>query len=98
MRSRVYVTVGRPSVRPSVCLSHRSTPATTAGQFAAERPVGRIYRLIAVGTEQEMPSEEAQPRFVCQETDIQKQTRAPPVECPRRSTGAMQIIGSTEKQ
>jgi len=33
MRSRVYVTVGRPSVR----LSHRSTAATAAGGFSTER-------------------------------------------------------------
>ena len=33
MRSGVYVTVGRPSVR----LSHRSTAATAAGGFAVER-------------------------------------------------------------
>jgi len=41
MRSRVYVTIERPyvrpSVRPSVCLSHRSTAATPVGAFAAER-------------------------------------------------------------
>jgi len=37
MRSRVYVTVKRPSVRPSVRLSHRSTAATPVGAFAAER-------------------------------------------------------------
>jgi len=37
MRSRVYVTVGRPSVRPSVCPSYRSTAAAAAGEFAAER-------------------------------------------------------------
>ena len=37
----------RPSVLPSVCLSHRSEAATAAGGFAAERPAGRRYRLIA---------------------------------------------------
>jgi len=34
MRSRVYVTVGCPSV----CLSHYSTAAATCSGFAAERP------------------------------------------------------------
>jgi len=34
-------------VRPSVCLSHRSTAATAAGAFAAKRPNGRRYRSIA---------------------------------------------------
>jgi len=33
----VCVTVGRPSVRLSVCLFHRSTTTTAAGGFAAER-------------------------------------------------------------
>jgi len=37
MPHRVYVTVGCLSARPSVCLSHRSTAAATAGGFAAER-------------------------------------------------------------
>jgi len=46
MQSWVYVTVGCPSVRLSVCL----TPATAAGGFAAERRVGRRYRSIAAGT------------------------------------------------
>jgi len=31
MRSRVYATVGRPSVRPSVCLSHRPPCAVAVG-------------------------------------------------------------------
>ena len=44
--SRVYVTVRCPSV----CLSHRSTAATAAGGFAAERHAGRRYRSIAAGT------------------------------------------------
>jgi len=43
MRSRVYVTVGRPSV----CLSHRST---AAGGFVAERSAGRRYRSVTAGT------------------------------------------------
>jgi len=47
MRSGVYATVGRPSVRLSVCLSHRSTAATAAGVFAAERSADRRYRSIA---------------------------------------------------
>ena len=42
MRSRVYVTVGCPSI----CLSHLSTAAVAAcGWFAAERPACRRYRL-----------------------------------------------------
>jgi len=49
MRSRLYVTVRRPSVRPSVCLSHRSTAAAACGEFAAERPAGRTYRSTAAG-------------------------------------------------
>jgi len=36
MWSRVYVVVGHPS-GATVCLSHRSTTATTAGGFAAGR-------------------------------------------------------------
>ena len=40
MRSRVYVTVERPSV----CLSRRSTAATAAGGFAAERCAGKRCR------------------------------------------------------
>jgi len=36
MRSRVYVTVGRQSVRPSVRLSHHSTEVAACGGFAAE--------------------------------------------------------------
>jgi len=51
MRSRVYETVERPSVRlsicSSVCLSRRSTAATAAGGFPAERIMGRKYRSIA---------------------------------------------------
>ena len=34
----------RPSVRPFVRLSHRSTAAAACGSFAAERRAGRIYR------------------------------------------------------
>ena len=53
MRSRVYETVECPSVRPSVCLSHRSTAAACGG-FAAERPAaGRRYRSIAVAGAQQ---------------------------------------------
>ena len=39
-------TVLRPSVSPSVCLSHRSTAAAEAGRFSAERPIraGHIDR------------------------------------------------------
>jgi len=37
LRSRVYVTVGCPSVHPSVWLSRRSTAAAACGWFAAER-------------------------------------------------------------
>ena len=33
----VYVTLGCPSVRPSVCLSRRSTAAATCSWFAADR-------------------------------------------------------------
>jgi len=37
MRSSVYETVERPSVRPSLRLSHRSTAAAVCGGFAADR-------------------------------------------------------------
>jgi len=40
MRSRIYVTVGCPSV----CLSHRSTVAAVSGGFAAER--GRLQHIL----------------------------------------------------
>ena len=50
IQSGVYVTVRRRtvhlSVHPPVCLSYRSTAATAAGGFAAERSVGRRYRSI----------------------------------------------------
>ena len=49
MRSRVYDTIVRPSVRPSVCLSHHSTTAAACGGFAAERRAGGIYRSTATG-------------------------------------------------
>jgi len=49
MRNWVYVTVECPSVRPSVLLSRRSTAATAAGGFAAERPAGGRCRSIAAG-------------------------------------------------
>ena len=42
MRSKVYMTVGCPSV----CLSHRSTAAVACGGFAAGRPTGRRYRSV----------------------------------------------------
>jgi len=48
MRSRVHVTVGRPSVCPSVCLSHRSSLATAA-RGIAQPDVGRRCRSIAAG-------------------------------------------------
>jgi len=35
------------SVRPSVCLPHRSTAAAAYGGFAALRPAGRRYRSTA---------------------------------------------------
>ena len=35
---------GWVSVRPTVCLSRRSTAAAAAGEFAAERPVADIDR------------------------------------------------------
>jgi len=34
----------RPSVRPSVCLSYRSTAATAAGEFATGHPADRRYQ------------------------------------------------------
>ena len=40
---------GRPSVRPSICLSHQSTAASACGGFASERPASRRYRSIAAG-------------------------------------------------
>jgi len=41
----------RPSVRLSACLSQRSTAAAAArGGFAADRPAGMRYRLVATGT------------------------------------------------
>jgi len=49
MLSRVYVTIGRPSVRLSVRLSHYSTSAAACGGFAAERRADRIYRSTAAG-------------------------------------------------
>ena len=52
MRSRVYVTVERPSV----CLSRQSTAATVAGGFAAERPAGRRYRSTAAGAVLQAPA------------------------------------------
>jgi len=56
MRSRVYLTVGRPSVRPSVRLSHRSTAATAAGGFAAVRRAGVRYRSTAEGAMLQVPA------------------------------------------
>ena len=40
---------GRTSVCPSDGLSHRSTAATAAGGFAAERRAGRRYQSTAAG-------------------------------------------------
>jgi len=34
----------RPSVRPSVCLSYRSTAATAAGEFAYGHPADRRHQ------------------------------------------------------
>jgi len=62
MRSSVYETVERPSVRPSVRLSHRSTAAAVCGGFAADRllhdaPVAGVprcgLRAAGAGTEQQ---------------------------------------------
>jgi len=39
----------RSIVRPSVCLSHRSTAAAVIGGFAAKRPADRGYRSTAAG-------------------------------------------------
>ena len=39
----------RRSVRPSVCLFHRSTAAAACGVFAAERPAGRMHQSIIAG-------------------------------------------------
>jgi len=44
---RVYATVGRPSVRPSVCPSTGPQQQTRCCRFAAVGPAGRRYRLIA---------------------------------------------------
>jgi len=44
MRNRVNKTVGRQSVRPSVCLSRHSPAARRCGGFAAERRAGDIDR------------------------------------------------------
>jgi len=37
MRTRLYVTAARPSVCPSVCVSHHSSAAAACGGFAADR-------------------------------------------------------------
>ena len=42
----------RSSVRLFVCLSHRLTATAASGKFAAERRVGRKYRLTAAGAAQ----------------------------------------------
>ena len=51
MRSRIYETVGRPSVRLSVCLSVRvwrhTASARRCGGFAAVGPAASRYRSIA---------------------------------------------------
>ena len=44
MRSRVYVTLGCPSVLLSVCLSRQSTAAAACGWFTAECPSGAAYQ------------------------------------------------------
>jgi len=49
MPSRVYETVERPSIRPSICLFHRLTAAAAGGKFAAEPPAGRKYRSTTAG-------------------------------------------------
>ena len=67
MRCEVCVTVGCPSVRPSVCLSHLSTAATTAGGFAAERREGRRYPSLAA---------DAPWAPCCRRAGAQQQTRA----------------------
>ena len=38
---------GLPSVRPFVCMFHRSTAAAEGSEFAAERPAGRTRRSTA---------------------------------------------------
>jgi len=56
LRSRVYVTVGRPSLRLSVYLSHQSTVATACCRFAAERRASKRYQPTAAGTVQQAPA------------------------------------------
>jgi len=48
-RNRIYETVESRLSRLSICLSHRSTAATTAGGFAADGPAGKRYWSIAAG-------------------------------------------------
>jgi len=45
----IYAEQGLRNGRASVCLSRRLTATAAAGEFAAERPAGRIYRSIAAG-------------------------------------------------
>jgi len=59
MQNRIYETVERPtarlSVRLSIYLSNRTTAATAAGGFTAERHAGLRYRSIAsVGAQQQI--------------------------------------------
>ena len=67
IRSRVYVTVERPSVRPSVRLSHRSTAAAVARGFAAEHPAGRRHRSTTAA-----PA----PRTTCRRVQQQRRRRS----------------------
>jgi len=54
MWGRVYKTVERPSVRPSVSLSRRSTAGAACSRFATECPVDRRYQsLPGTGTQQQ---------------------------------------------
>jgi len=61
MRSRVYVTVGCPSVCPSVPLFHLSIATTACRGFAAKRPADRRYRSIACAGAQHCSNNRAAP-------------------------------------
>ena len=62
MRSRVYVTIGCPSV----CLVHRSTAAAACGGFAAERPADRTYRsTAAAASAQQHSAQQQMPAVSC---------------------------------
>ena len=54
--------VERPSVSPSVRLSHRLTAAAVVSGLAAERPVGRRYRSSAAGAAYQLQSRQQQRR------------------------------------